>query len=297
VVVYGDSFIHAFYTRQEETFVAQLGARLAARLGRAVETVNAGVSSYGPDQISLKMEQELPWLRPDLVVVAIFAGNDYGDLLRHKLFRLGADGVLVENHWKLDSRVRMRFELSQRESILIRALRSARAPKFALPDLDFLRGEAEREYQNFVVARDDIVTNINASYYSADVGLTPKSASARYRVILMQAVLRRIRDTAGRYAVPLVFLFIPHPSDVMNYYDGWRIDRERYPDYDSRNQIAPLEDIARGLGVPFASLYETFRANDAKSLYLHGGDDHWNAAGQRLAAVAMTELLLQHGLP
>ncbi|MDH4235434.1 MAG: hypothetical protein OEV15_09920, partial [Gallionella sp.] len=65
VVVYGDSFIHASYSTQEKTFSAQLGALLAARLGKEIEVVNAGVSSYGPDQVSLKMEDELPKLRPD----------------------------------------------------------------------------------------------------------------------------------------------------------------------------------------------------------------------------------------
>jgi hypothetical protein len=83
----------------------------------------------------------------------------------------------------------------------------------------------------------------------------------------------------------------------MDHYDGWRIDRERFPDYDGRNQIAPLEGMARALGVPFASLYDVYRANNANSLYFHGGDDHWNAAGQRMAAKVMADILLAHGLP
>lgn len=304
VVVYGDSFIHAYYTTQEKTFAARLGVRLAEGQGREVEVLNAGVSSYGPDQISLKMEDELPRLRPDLVVVAIFAGNDYGDLLRNKMFRLGADGALVQNHWTLDPKVRMQFEISQRESILVRALRgtihSARPPPKRNADainLDFLLAEAEREYRGFVVERDDMVTNTHIDYYSADASLTPKSASARYKVALMREVMRKIRHVAARNGVPLVFLFIPHPVDVTDRYDEWRIDLERFPDYNSRNQTAPLEEMARSLAVPFVSLYDIYRANDANLLYYHGGDDHWNDAGQALAAKAMADFLLAHGLP
>jgi hypothetical protein len=313
VVVYGDSFIHAIYSAQEETFAARLGALIAGRLGREVEVVNAGVSSYGPDQISLKMEDELPRLRPDLVVVAIFAGNDYGDLMRNKMFRLGADGALVDNRWKLDPKVRLQFTLSQQESILKRALRSAlasrRAPQDRAkgvgavrqdPDVtswDFLREEAEREYRNFVVERDDVVTNTHADYYSADISLTPASASARYKIALMRAVLRRIHDVAAQGGIPLAFLFIPHPFDVSDDYDGWRVDRARFPEYDGRNQIAPLEDMARALSVPFVSLYDVYRANGANSLYFRGGDDHWNAAGQRMAAQVMADYLLARGLP
>lgn len=297
VVVYGDSFIHAYYSPDEETFSARLGMLLAARLGKEVEVVNAGVSSYGPDQEMLKMEDELPKLRPDLVIVAIFAGNDYGDLMRDKMFRLGADGKLVENHWKLDPKVRAEFEQSQRESILRRALRNALSSSRPPPDrsnfsnLDFLLEEAGREYQSFVVERNDVVTNTHIDYYSADVSLTPDSASARYKVALMREVLRRIRDVAVQHGVPLAFLFIPHPVDVTDHYDSWQIDRKRFPGYDGRNQTAPLEDMARTLGVPFLSLYDAYRKSDANTLYFHE-DDHWNAAGQRMAAEMMADYLL-----
>jgi len=296
VVVYGDSFIHAYYSSQNETFAGRLGALLAERLGKEVEVINAGVSSYGPDQESLKMEDELPRLRPDLVIVSIFAGNDYGDLMRNKMFRLGTDGALVENHWLLDPSIRASFELSQRESIIKRALRSVigsmgSADRSRFSNVDFLLEEAGREYWSFVVERNDIVTNTHTDYYSADVSLIPKSESARYKVALMEAVMRRIRDTAKKNGAPLAFLFIPHPVDVTDHYDSWQIDRKRFPDYDGRNQISPLEITARTMGVPFVSLYDTYRQHDANSLYFHD-DDHWNGAGQLMAAEVMTDYLL-----
>lgn len=301
VVVYGDSFIHASYTPDDETFAVVLGRQLQAARGVPVEVINAGVSSYGPDQISLKMEDELPLLRPDLVVVSIFAGNDYGDLMRNKLFRLGEDGKLVANRWTLDPKVRSKLELSQRESLLLRALRTLRpragggtdgpdeAAKFS--DWDFLLAEAEREYRSFVVDRNDVVTNTHVDYYSADVSLQPDGASARYKVALMKAVMARLRDVARAQGVPLVFLFIPHPNDVTDKYDWGPVDRTRFPGYDGRNQSAPLEAAARELGVPFLGLYDVYRPVDASRLYFHGGDDHWNAEGQRLAAESMARLL------
>ncbi len=297
IVVYGDSFIHASYSPDEETFAAALGVRLAQNTGSRFEVVNAGVSSYGPDQISVKMEDELPRLRPDLVVVSIFAGNDYGDLLRNKLFQLADDGTLTTSVWRLDPKVRGKLELSQRESLLLRALRASfggsrgGAPSTTM-DWDFLLKEAEREYHSHVVDRDPLVTNTHVDYYSADVSLTPHSNSARFKVALMQAVLARIRDVAARHGVPLAFLFIPHPHDVARGTNWAPIDRNRFPDYDERNLIAPLEDGARALGVPFVSLWNSFRTVDADSLYFRGGDDHWNADGQRLAADLMAAQLL-----
>lgn len=307
IAVYGDSFIHAYYSTQEETFTGQLSSLLTKRIGKQVEVVNAGVSSYGPDQESLKMADELPKLHPDLAIVAIFAGNDYGDLMRDKMFRLGSDGRLIENQWQLDPSIRSSFERSQRESILKRALRnvlgSLRPPpgRNGHPDMDdqtnieFLLKEAEREYRSFIVEGNSIVTNTHVDYYSADVSLTPRGESARYKIALMRAVMRRIRDVAQQNGTPLAFLFIPHPSDVTDHYDSWLIDRKRFPDYDGRNQIAPLEETARTLRVPFVSLYDIYRQHDANALYFHD-DDHWNAAGQRIAAEVMADYLLGYNL-
>ena len=51
-----------------------------------VQVVNAGVAAYGPDQACLALEADLAaGLDPDLVVLCVFAGNDWGDLLRNKL--------------------------------------------------------------------------------------------------------------------------------------------------------------------------------------------------------------------
>jgi hypothetical protein len=96
--------------------------------------------------------------------------------------------------------------------------------------------------------------------------------------------------------VPLVFLFIPHPVDVAEGYDGWRVDPQRYPGYARRNLVAPLEAAAEALGVPFVSLHDAYSQRDANALYFHGGDDHWNEAGQQLAADLTVAYLLARGL-
>ena len=113
----------------------------------------------------------------------------------------------------------------------------------------------------------------------------------------MRAVVRRIRDVAGRNGVPLAFLFNLHSLDVTDHYDWGRVDRKHFSEYDGRNQIAFLEDMGRTLGAPYVSLYDAYRANNANSLYLQGGDDHWNAAGQRMAAEVMADYLPARGVP
>jgi hypothetical protein len=305
VAVYGDSFIHAFYAADADTFPVQLRAALERNLRKDVEVINAGVSSYGPDQISYKLEKELPTLDPDLLVIAIFAGNDYGDLMRNKMFRLGPNEELAPNPWKLDPEVSEAFALSQRESILVRALRttvgSRRAAQAtggtasAAVDREFLLAEARHEYES-LISGSPVVTNTHIDYYSADVSLEPNSDSARYKVALMRGVLERLRSIAKNAGTPVVFVFIPHPADLTDSYDWGGVDMSRHPDYNGRNQIAPLERFATDTGSRHVSLYDDFRASEPNKLYFHGGDDHWSPAGQELAAQLVAKYVSEQGL-
>ena len=105
VAVYGDSCIMGEFSPEEETYAAQLELALAEQTGRPVQVVNAGVAAYGPGQSILRMEEEWPTLNPQLVVLALFAHNDFGDLLRNKLFLLDSEGRLQSNPGILDDRL------------------------------------------------------------------------------------------------------------------------------------------------------------------------------------------------
>ncbi len=314
VVVYGDSFIHATYSPDEETFAFKLEEELTKRLAAPADVINAGVSSYGPDQISLRLPGELETLRPDLVVMAIFAGNDYGDLLRNKLFKVDEKNRLIENDGRMAPHLLEGFARSQSESILKRGLRSAlsrsgeaRTPyshlELTAPDTDpdvalmnYWLEMAESEYREYVVDGDDTINNIFMDHYSADLSLRPSSASALYKVRLMNAVLQRAKDSVDRAGTQLALLLIPHPINVVQKYDVGRVEEQRFPEHARRNLISPLEDWARTNEVPFLSLFDPFKERDANALYFHGGDDHWNAAGQALAAELMTEYLAANNL-
>src|SRR5262245_12018295 len=132
VVVYGDSFVAAEFSRVERSFVGRLGARLAEAVGQAVEAVNAGVVGYGPDQEALRIEDEIGPLAPDLIVVGLFAGNDFGDLVRNKLFRLDDQGRLAANAWRLAPSLERDFARAARlssGSMLLRGLGALLAPR------------------------------------------------------------------------------------------------------------------------------------------------------------------------
>lgn len=73
VVVLGDSFMEAYQVRLEQSLPFLLQERL---VDRQVEVINLGVGGYGTAQELLSLEEEGLLYRPDLVVLAFFAGND-----------------------------------------------------------------------------------------------------------------------------------------------------------------------------------------------------------------------------
>ena len=303
IVVYGDSFIAAEYTREPDTYVAQLERLLNGR----AEVLNAGVTGYGVDQESLRIEDDLATLRPDLVIVAAYAGNDFGDLLRNKLYRLDGDGRLTANVPVIGADLRREFhapfEMSSVQ--IVRAVQSvyerwarrrsagAQPPASAVDPTAARLAHRKAEYQEFVVRGDNVVRNLLADEYDADVSLEPDSPSARYRVRLMDRVIERIQETTRRAGVRLLFLVIPERSDVTG--GGQAEARRRYPGYRPTGLTDALATIARQRGVTCLNLFDSFRQNGAAGLY-HPFDEHWNERGQQLAA-RLTADLLRAGLP
>jgi len=314
VVVYGDSFIQAEFSRTEDTFADRLEAHLARRLGKPVEVVNAGVAGYGPDQELRRMETELVSLRPQLVVVAIYAGNDFGDVLRNKLYRLQTDGSLRDNAYAVDETVKRRVAVAQSELILKKVLRDAlrgmhgdahagiRTGSVARRErVEAALAQLEAEYREYVVEGDDTVHELMSDPYNADVSLTPQSASAKYRIAMLDQIVERMRATAQAERVPLLLVLIPSPIDVSDEHESGEVDVVRHPEYRRSALTDALKEICERHGVPVVNLFEPFSARGARELYLKGVDDHWNEPGQDFAAelvsdfVVARDLLAVHG--
>jgi hypothetical protein len=308
VVVYGDSFVAAEYSPESDTYVAQL-ERLLNESVQGTKVLNAGVSGYGVDQECLRIEDEIPSLRPDLVVVAIYAGNDYGDLLRNKLYRLDDRGQLSRNLPVIDESLRRDFrapfELSSIQ--ILRALQSQHEKwqqrQQQSPSADALSVHVDQttrrlehrraEFEDYVVKRDNVVRNFFSDEYDADVSVEPDSPSARYRVRLMALVLEQIRRVTNQNATNLLFLIIPEQCDAGSSCEA-SVARHRYPGYRPSGLTDILESLARSEGVPYLNLFEAFR--DGGAAMYHQIDGHWSASGQLLAAHLTANVILRSGL-
>lgn len=79
VAVLGDSYVEAMQVAEDKTFTAVIGRTLAANpvmRGRRVEAINFGVDGYGTAQELITLQRKVWAYQPDIVVLAIFLGND-----------------------------------------------------------------------------------------------------------------------------------------------------------------------------------------------------------------------------
>ncbi|MBK7644997.1 MAG: hypothetical protein IPJ19_18455 [Planctomycetes bacterium] len=307
IAVYGDSFVFAEDVRTQDTFVEQLGLQFGS--SGSIQTVNAGVVGYGPDQSCLRLEQEFERVHPDLVVLVLCSANDFGDLVRNKLFDLDGAGKLVRHAVEFAPELLQEFEAKARAAdapALLRAWRSWRSEReerariavaggVQPPWIEWYLAQGQDEYKEYVVEHQLAVRQVWQDYYDADLALHPEWESARYKQRLMRAVLERMRDDCARRKLPFAVLIAPSAVDLCPQ-NEIHVDPRQYPSWDPARLTRTLAQILDELGVPSLDLYEPFRAAGAEQLFIGGGNMHWNAAGQELAAQLFAQFLRERGV-
>jgi hypothetical protein len=311
VIVYGDSNIQGRFSVLEDTFVGQLQRLLRGALDENVEVINAGICGYGPDQSLLRFQRELDDYRPDVVVLHIFADNDFGDLIRNRLFDVDENGGLVRTSHPFTEDLLLRpdwWNGSIRETIknlklsmwpgeIVRGMVRSRVPDQPLvhdPEA-FRERSLERIEAEFEVYANGEPRSVSwmADNYDADIALAPDSQSAQAKMALMAATLKSAAQTAAEASVRLVVLIQPASQDITTNVPNHHEQLARFPEYDPRRMTQFLVDTCEAAGIEYIDLYETFtEVDDPGSLYFRIDDNHWNEAGQLVAAKVTAERLL-----
>lgn len=297
MLVVGDSLVLGANVSRRFTFAVQLEERLAAG-GTDWEVLNAGAESYGPDQTLLQLEEQLPLLNPDEVVLVLCANNDFGDLHRNKLFGIDTNGGLKRQSIQLGESLLQLFEYRSRVSAQPalwriarhwRRLRNASIP--AGEDWMGLYLRAARfQYQDAVVQRSPVVDDVERDTYDADVSIHPEWPSAVHKRKLMTLVLAQIASVCQTAGVRLTVVVVPSAVDIAPN-SVIRVEAERFPTYDPLALSDALSACAREAGIDTLDLTELFLANEPSELFSSPEDFHWNARAQALAADLWIERL------
>lgn len=315
VIVYGDSNVMGRWLNTEDLFPSRLEKYLQDALSKEVEVLNAGVVGYGPDQSLLRFEKEADVYKPDAVIFVVFADNDYGDLVRNKLFKLDAQGELVSTSypvvpdqvfqeqkglllvkqlkWKMSGR-----KAHQKESMVSTSLTdSLQGPK--TKTVTFIQDQIAYRQNEFVSFKYSPKRDASIFFdtYDMDLAIFPGSESAQAKIMLMRKVLQRAAQFAASKRIQFLVMVLPSRIDLTTGEPSTSYkDLARFPDYAQRNLTGPVEEGLAQDKVPFISLFEAYSRNNPEEMYYRGTDNgHWNEQGQDAAARAAAEWIISNG--
>lgn len=98
ILMLGDSFCEGLHVEEGKNFCEQLQHLLNyATLvpGKKFEVINAGVSSYSPISEYVFLKRELAKLRPDIIILQLYANDVFEDNKVQAMSQLGKDGLPI----------------------------------------------------------------------------------------------------------------------------------------------------------------------------------------------------------
>ena len=256
-----------------------------------MQVLNAGRESYGPDQSLLWLRRHGAALRPDAVVLVLCAHNDFGDLIRNRLFEVGRDGDAERARTALAPQLVERFGRRRgSRSALLRWLSGLGAEVSVedAPDPERLLVawlEASRAQVADALTGPPVVVDLEQDTYDADLALDPNGASAAHKRALMTAVLRTLRADLEALGVPALAAVVPSAVDANPSYPV-RPVAGTWPELVPNGPALSLLRCADAAGWAVVDLTGPLEALGSKAFEL-GLDFHWSAAGQDAAAAVL----------
>lgn len=250
IVMVGDSFLFGDNVGPGQT----LPKALERVLGRRYQVFNLGVAGDGPDQSYGRLLRDGLRFDPDLVILAIYAANDFNDLSKNRLYRVDGEGRVVPNP----------------RNPVVEALPWLRTGVFVRKLLTGRGLSPAVEKQLNAVLSFDPYAPI----------LDPDDPGAERAVALMRGVLERFRDTLAERDVEFRVLVIPSLENVQDdtRFVEWGVPKDRYF---ANEHLA--ERLCREAGIPVLGLEHSFLARNGPPLF-QPGDGHLTVRGNRVAA-------------
>ncbi len=301
IVVYGDSNVQARFSRLEDTFASQLERHLAVDGAREVQVLNAGVVGYGPDQCLLRLKNEVDTLRPHLVIFHIFADNDFGDLLRNRLFVLDEAGQLVSTHHAPHpGDFKRGLHPPQGRLTRFMLFRAAVKLRHSMSGADFgpaklrrYRAASAREYKYYLLDRAPQPTHVY-DHYDIDLALDPGAPSSKLKARLMEKVLKKASELLQARKIRFLVVIQPSGVDLTKNFDLHYEVLSAHAGYSPENLTQCVVRACRQQDIAHVDLFPVFNEKDPGQLFLGGRNMHWNDAGQALAVRVTAEAIAKH---
>lgn len=258
ILFLGDSFVMGLNVSPEQTWPKAL----EQLLGNGFEVLNLGIAGYGPDQSLTELQDQALAFNPDIVVLGIFAANDFNDLVKNRIYSVNSDGKLVRNPSNPVSEALSPSLLVQRFQTL-----------FGNGPLD--QDQQQQIYKTLFRDTYDVMTNSS----------TPNN---RKKIELMRAVLAEFSSTLTALKIPLLVAIAPLSCTID--VTPWCVDQA----LDQRGRFVNediVAEICQSVGIRYVHLGPRFLDLSRSGEKLYGGDQHFSARGNLEAARIVKEAL------
>ncbi|MDF1587598.1 MAG: hypothetical protein P1P93_00330 [Gammaproteobacteria bacterium] len=309
IIVYGDSNVLARFSEDKDTYTNALQSILQSNNLNA-QVINAGIAGAGPDQNLIRLREDFPQVKPDIVIFHLFADNDYGDIMRNRLYDIADNGELI----KTVHPVTIDKKLTSKGALIGHLTRNL----YLQGAINYLVTSIQEQKQNALSVQQKVDQTLNkleqltqseyhiyknelprqsshfGDHYDIDIATDPRSESAQIKIKLMEKVVLTAKQFCDEKKIPFLVVVQPSMIDLTNLnpnYGRYQDLAQKYPLYKQSNLTDPLKNICIRHNVHCVHLIDSYRQNDPDSLYL--GDGHWNAKGQWLAAEQTQKKLKQ----
>ncbi len=320
ILVLGDSFTEAMQVPLEQSFPARLASCLAGRTPQKIEVINAGVSGYGAGEALLFFNHRGVKFQPDLVLVAIFIGND----IRNMEHLLGSSFLEVTggfDYWLQNGELQMRwvdwadpyYEIPFQErflrqhSYLYYILKSpdSKVPHWLEDIKEILSARPAEEVEAEPTAEEltEFTTDPSLMIFIKDFPDNPLLApNIKQMWDLFAAALGELNDRVKEQDAELAAVIIPRGEQVHDsMYGGWvakytgKYKGLRLEDWDLSAPNRATGDFLKKRDVPVLDLLPEFRAygQTHDNLLYFDHDGHFNEQGHAVTADLMCDWLLE----
>ncbi|GAA4397925.1 hypothetical protein GCM10023187_07890 [Nibrella viscosa] len=267
IIGLGDSFTFGIVP-QNHTFLTKLESKLKQRLGK-VKVFNMGISQTNPSDYYTILTREGADLKPDLVLLSFFIGNDF-DVPRKPWFRhsymLTALNYIYKVAWKVKD-----FAGHQ-------------------PYCDSCDTFVRKEYLRIEKERLD-----SWQYHVPENGEFPGGNNGLFEGTV--GILLSTRDYCKAHGAKFIVTIIPDELQVDE-----RLQQDIIAEYFPKtsrlpyNVLTPTRMLTQRLGenqISYIDFYEAFKNAIPDQQLYKPSDSHWNIAGNEFAAQILADSLVK----
>ena len=307
ILFLGDSFTMGLQLREEDTFVARVGALLAPASPHPLQVINGGVEGFGTyQQMSYYRHYGRPH-EPDLVVLCFFGSNDYFDNMLNTGQGRWLSPALIPRPQRYAERHRDEpLLVAKQQSTLRDPISGAVLPPTRSRPAKWLQRQSllarliASRYARLRRPADLETLYLHHPYFFYEIGLFKKQDHPLLQTAkeLTLESIERLHELIRADGAELLVVLLPSAEQVSpaawsRYIDKLGVDEDDLGPLDISYPNRLVQELCALRGIASLDLTETFAAVERpQDLYLLEHEDgHFSAAGHELAAARMAPFI------